>query len=84
MEPVKFKQANKVFGANQKEYLPLPAFTDSSQSNGGVITCWKLSWKEIFQLLKTRKIWLHQLTFGAPLQPQRPQVENPFLGTVKA
>jgi hypothetical protein len=26
-----------------------------------------------------RRLWLRQYTFSSPLQPQLPQVENPFL-----
>ena len=67
MKPIEFKEHNIVFAKDQKEYLPLPAL---KLEDGEVVTCWQLSWKEVFKLLVTRKIWLAQLSFNKPLQPQ--------------
>lgn len=67
MKPIEFKEHNIVFAKDQKEYLPLPAL---KFEDGEVVTCWQLSWKEVFKLLVTRKIWLAQLSFNKPLQPQ--------------
>jgi hypothetical protein len=74
MTPVGFPQQNKVYGEGQPEYLPLPACDD------GVVTvsCWKLSlWERLIVLLYGR-LWLQQMNFGKPLQPQLPTVEGPF------
>lgn len=67
MKPIAFKEHNVVFAKDQKEYQPLPAL---KFEDGTVVTCWKLSWKEMFRLVFTRKIWLAQLSFNKPLQPQ--------------
>lgn len=67
MKPIAFEEHNVVFAKDQKEYQPLPAL---KFEDGTVVTCWKLSWKELFRLAFTRKIWLAQLSFNKPLQPQ--------------
>lgn len=68
MKPIKFNGANVVYGANQPEYIPLPAERRPGQS-GEIVTCWELSPEEIKRVQETGKIWLSLLTFGQPLQP---------------
>lgn len=67
MKPIEFKEQNVVFAKDQKEYQPLPAL---KFEDGEVLTCWKLSWKELLRVVFTRKIWVAQLSFNQPLQPQ--------------
>lgn len=67
MENIKFKECNTVFAKDQKKYKELSAFRDE---DGTVITCYKLSFKEIIKIIFTRKIWLGLMTFNKPLQPQ--------------
>lgn len=57
-----------VYAEDQKEYLPLPVIKENASPNH-VISCWKLSWKERFQLLFSGNLWLTVLTFNQPLQP---------------
>lgn len=67
MEPIKFNEANTVYGKGQEylyEVLPALLFED-----GAVVTCWKLSFKDILRLIFTRKLWLFVATFNNPLQP---------------
>ena len=66
MKPVEFKEQNVVFGKDQPEYKTLPALVFQ---DGEVVTCWKLSWKELFKFVFTRKIYLSVQTFRRPLQP---------------
>lgn len=77
MKPIKFKEANVTFAENQPEYLPLPAWKGEE---GTVISCWQLTWKERLKLLVNGRIWLRMLTFNKPLQPQRLDVDSPFVG----
>lgn len=77
MKPVHFKEANVVFAADQPEYQPLPAFV-GGDANRTVVTCWKLSPEELAEVQRTGMIWLMQMTFGQPLQPQLPLVEKPL------
>ncbi len=65
MKPTTFKGQNIVFGENQPEYLPLPALR---MTDGEVITCWELSEQEIEDIVKNKKMFLSQLTYGHPLQ----------------
>jgi hypothetical protein len=76
MKPVEFPEHNTVFAKDQPEYLPLPAYRESA--NGMVTTCWELTWKERFAMLFGGKLWLQQLTFNKPLQPQRPSIVKPI------
>jgi hypothetical protein len=75
MKPVSFRGQNCVYAKGQPGYLPLPSFRDSE---GDVVSCWKLSWWELLRLVFTRRVWLLQRTFLHPLQPQLPQVNSPF------
>ncbi len=43
MQPLKFEGANIVFGANQPEYIPLPAERVGKPQTGQINTCWELS-----------------------------------------
>lgn len=67
MEPIKFNEANTVYGKGQEnlyEVFPALLFED-----GEVVTCLKLSFKDILRLIFTRKLWLCVATFNNPLQP---------------
>ncbi|MEE1278973.1 MAG: hypothetical protein UHE86_07970 [Acutalibacteraceae bacterium] len=66
MKPVEFKEQNVVYAKDQKEYMPLPALRFD---DGTVISCWKMSWKELFKIVLHRKVWVSALTFNKPLQP---------------
>lgn len=69
MKPIAFKGQNIVFGADQPEYLPLPALR---MPDGEVITCWELDAAEIESIVKNKCFYLSQLSFNQPLQPIRP------------
>ncbi len=75
MKPVAFKQANIVIGANQKQYIPLPAYRKKDSPIGEVVSCWQLSFKEWFKVLWTGRIYVTLWTFNNPLQPQRVHVD---------
>ena len=74
MTPLEFPEQTMVWAKNQPPYLPLPAYTDDRET----ITLWSLTWRERLRVLLTGRLWLRQLNFRAPLQPQRPTVERPF------
>jgi hypothetical protein len=77
MKPIEFDQQNAVFAKNQPPYLPLPAYI-VDEPEGRVISCWKLSWRERIKILFGYPLWLSQMAFGKPLQPQKPSLDNPF------
>ena len=66
MKPINFKGANVVFGANQPEYISMPAYR---KEKGEIWTCWKLSPEDLKQIQETGVIWLSMLTFNQPLMP---------------
>ena len=68
MKAIKFKECNTEIGKNQEEYLTLPSLYD--KKNGIVVSCYKLSFKDMIKILFTRKIWVSIMVFNGPLQPQ--------------
>lgn len=77
MKPVHFPQQNAVLAEDQPEYLPLPVhIVDELERR--FISCWELEGDERAEVFKTGRIWLQQMTFGNPLQPQLPTVTSPF------
>lgn len=65
-----FKQFEKVLAKDQPEYLPLPVL----QVDNFTISRWKLSFWERLVVLFTGNLYLQQMNFQQPLQPQLPSV----------
>lgn len=74
MKPINFPESNKQWAKDQPEYQTLPAYINDEET----ISCWHLEFKERLILLFTGRLWLRQLNFNQALQPQLPQIENPF------
>lgn len=75
MKNIKFEGCNVVYGAEQPEYAPLHA-----QKSGNItITCYELTFKERIKMLFTGRLWLGQMNFGEPLQPQLPALNKETL-----
>ena len=74
MNPLEFPEQTTVWAKDQPPYLPLPAYTDERET----ISLWGLSWSERLRVLVTGRLWLRQMNFGAPLQPQKPTTVRPF------
>lgn len=68
MKAIKFEGHNKIYGANQPQYNPLPAML-SNDIEGTVTTCWELSDEELEIVNRMRCVYLRQLTFRSALQP---------------
>jgi hypothetical protein len=75
VKPIEFAEQTQVWAKNQPPYLPLPAYTNERET----ISLWALTWRERLRVLFTGRLWLRQLNFGGPLQPQAPTTENPFV-----
>ena len=75
MKPISFKNANTIYAKDQPEYLPLVVHKDEG---GTVTSLWKLTPFERLKILFTGRLWLQNLTFNRPLQPQLPSVNNPL------
>lgn len=77
MKLKEFPGHNTIYGAQQAEYLPLPALVLRSSREGVTHFCWQLSWRERIKLLLTGKLWHTVLTFNRPLQPQMLSTNTP-------
>jgi len=66
MKPIEFEEVNVVYGANQKEYIPLPCHRTPE---GEATMCMQLSEEELKQVQETGHIWVTLLTFNQALQP---------------
>ena len=64
----------RVYAKDQPGYIPLPSRVDSE---GTVVTCWKLTWRERLTVLWRRTFFLTLLTFNHPLQPIRCSIDKP-------
>ena len=79
MHLIEFPEQTCVIAKDQPQYMPLPAWRDPDDVQGRIICCWKLSWREVFTLIFTRKIWHSVFTFNQPLQPQLLDLKYPFV-----
>ena len=68
-----------VFAKDQPQYQPLPAVVVYAEGEITVVTRWKLTLRERLWVLFGGSLWLQQMTFGQPLQPQLPSVSAPVL-----
>lgn len=66
MKAIYFPEVNVELGKGQPEYNTLPVHVDK---DGVVVACFELDDEEIAQIIKSRKIWIQQLTFRRALQP---------------
>lgn len=69
MKPVAFEGQNIVLGKGQPQYMELPALRCDDPS-GTVWACWELDEADIADLIKSKKLWVGQLTFRQSFSPQ--------------
>ena len=74
MKPIEFPGANVVWAKDQPEYQPLPARVEGDIT----LTCWRLTWWERLKVLLLGRLWLQQMNYRQPLQPQLPSVDSPI------
>lgn len=74
MTPIEFNGSNVIIAKDQPEYQPLPALATDKIT----ISCWKLTWRERVKAFLSGRLWLSQMNFGDPLQPQLPSLNCPF------
>jgi hypothetical protein len=76
MKPISFPEQTRTWtGGPGSEVKDLPAFSDDRVT----VTCWTLSWPERLVVLMRGRVWLSQLNFGKPLQPQKVSAKSPFV-----
>jgi hypothetical protein len=76
MTPISFAGHTNVLAKDQPQYQPLPVHVGLAPEYR-LTSCWELSVEELEQIIRTRKIWIQVLTFGAPMQPILPSAEPP-------
>jgi hypothetical protein len=74
---IEFKENNTTFAKDQKQYNPLPAYRYGNDSEGRIVCCWRLTFRERMRVLMFGVIWHHILTFYRPLQPQLLSIDKP-------
>ena len=77
MKLVEFSDQNVVFAKHQPEYLQLPAHKFEGDSQGRIVFCWRMTWRERFKILVSGTLWHQVLTFDQPLQPQLLETNRP-------
>ncbi len=80
MIPTSFPEQNTIIGEGQNEYQPLPAFINYSIMSQPASFCVALNDDDIADILRGRKIWLQQLTFGGHFKPMMINTVPPVLG----
>jgi len=80
MELIEFPEQTIIVAKDQPEYNPMPAFIQDDDV-GTLVCCWHLTLKERIKLLWTGKLWHTILTFKRSVQPQRLEVNYPFIKT---
>lgn len=68
--------AETVIAENQPPYKRLPAVV-SGLATGRITTRWELTWRERWKLLWRGELYIQVLTYGEPLLPLKPFVDEP-------
>lgn len=74
MRPIEFPGHNVVIAKDQPQYLPLPALVTV---DGQVTSCWAMTWRERLRAMFTGRVYVTNLTFRQPLQPQIVSLDPP-------
>jgi len=74
MKAIKFDKVNVELAKDQDDYITLPA---QVRKDGEVISCYKPTFIERLRILFGENLYISQLTFNSPLQPQRLEVGYP-------
>jgi hypothetical protein len=78
MIPVAFPESNAVLARDQGEYEPLAVYIFPNHDlTGRIACCFRLSDAEIAEIVRTRTLWVQQLTFGRRFQPIGLSVSRP-------
>lgn len=78
MKSIKFAGCNMQIGKGQEDQYHVIHAKALPGLEGECIMCYELTDEEIAQIVKTRRIWYHRLTFGGLFQPMRITTEQPI------
>ena len=79
MKAIEFPQANEILAKDQPQYQPLPVHIDTTDPSTPFTVCFELSDEEINEIVRTRKLWHTQVTFGQRFHPIMMTTQNPFV-----
>ncbi len=68
MISVLFPEANATLAQDQDEYEPIAIYA-FGDAEGRIACCFRLSDAEIEEIVRTRTLWVQQLTFNRKFQP---------------
>ena len=78
MKPVEFKEFNTKLGVTaeqaEKGVKSCPAFL--AERAPLCITCWQVTWRDLWRMLLTRRVWLTHMSHSMP--PAALSTEHPF------
>lgn len=78
MKSIDFPQANVAIAKEQTEYNTLYAMGNNTHESTPMIVEFELTDEEIEKIVKNRKVWYSQATFGRMFQPMSIHVDKPF------
>lgn len=78
MKSIDYPEANLAIAKDQPQYNTLFAFVDSTRPDFPTFVCYELTEEDIADIVKNKKLWYDQLTFGKPFQPMLIMTKNPF------
>lgn len=77
MKAVEFPEQNEILAKDQPQYQQLPVHIGNTEETP-FTACMELDDEEIEELVRTRRIWHTQFTFGTQYHPIRMSTKNPF------
>lgn len=81
MKSIDFPKANVALAKDQPQYQTLFVYMDKTGNdpNGEVTCCFELTDEEIAEIVRTKKAWFTQVTFGRGYAPVRMSFASPFV-----
>lgn len=83
MKSIDYPEANFALAKDQPEYQTLYVHVAKTPERQ-MISCYELTEEEVAAIVKNKKLWYSQLTFGTNYQPMSILVDNPFVDPVEA
>lgn len=78
MNSIDFPEANTALAKDQPHYKTIFVHAEIKTNKRQMIVCFELSDEEVERIIKDRKLWYAQSTFGQLFQPMVIMTANPF------
>ena len=83
MKSIDFPEANQALAKDQPQYQTLYVHVNYADRANEHIACFELTEEEIVEIIKTKRIFIGQHTFGSGYHPLRMSVTNPFTDPIE-